>query len=156
MTTIEFPYAAALRERFRSGHLITEWSRRYPRLFDERDIEIANNQRSNHFFEWLGAVLLYESTGYLSLIEKYAIQSHARKTRIFRKTVPARIYDFIMADSAGAPDLFAYAPDYGDWFFCEIKGATDRLRSHQISCCNRLERISRKKVRLLLLKEIRL
>jgi hypothetical protein len=156
MTTLEFPYGGALRKRFRSGKLITEWARRYPRLFDERDVQIANNQKRYHFFEWLAAVLLYESTGYLSLIEKYETESHVRKIRLFRKTVPPHVYDFVIANRVGAPDLFAYAPDYSDWFFCEIKGARDRLRSHQISCCNTLEKISGRKVRLLILKEIRL
>ena len=30
-----------------------------------------------------------------------------------------------------APDLLVYAPDYSDWFFCEVKGGSDHLRQAQ-------------------------
>jgi hypothetical protein len=155
MIEIEFPFSSDLRDRFRPGKLIDEWASRYPRLFDKQDVQLANNQNPFHFFEWLGAVLLYESTGYLSLVEKYGCKSHRRKTKILRKTVPDCVFDYVMEDSAGVPDLFAYRPDYRDWFFCEIKGLRDRIRAPQLECCKKLKKISHREMRILTFREIR-
>ena len=57
------------RDRFKSGHLLHEWKLQYPQIFDNRDFEIAQNQEAYHFYEWLAAILLFHSTGYLSLVE---------------------------------------------------------------------------------------
>lgn len=150
---IEFLYTSAQREAFRSGVLLEEWASRYPQLFDERDIEITRKQLNYHFFEWLAAILLYESTGYLSLVEKYETASHARKLEAFRKAVPGAVYEFVLQNRSGVPDLFVYAPDLSSWFFCEIKGPKDILRPHQIARHAELEKVSGKPVVILGLKE---
>lgn len=150
---IEFPYAQTQRDAFRSGRLMEEWAERYPHLFDERDVEITRNQLNYHFFEWLAAVLLYEATGYLSLVEKYETASHGRKIEVFRQLVPRSVYEHVLANRSGVPDLFVYAPDGSNWFFCEIKGTGDFLRPHQIQRHRELEELSGKPVALLTLKE---
>ena len=76
------------RKRFRSGKLVKEWARIYKEIFDEDDVRITlkqSKQNSYHFFEWLAAVVIYTSTGYLSLIEKYQFKNHLRKQKILGK-----------------------------------------------------------------------
>ena len=60
-------------EQFKSGDLCEEWFRVFPELFDEDDIRVARTQAKQglHYFEWLSALTVYQSLGYLSLIEKY-------------------------------------------------------------------------------------
>ena len=156
MIEIKFPFKSSQRELFRSGQLIDEWAKRYPNLFDERDLEITKNQTHYHFFEWLGAVLLYEATGYLSLIEKYETKSHTRKLEIFEKTVSQAVFEDVLANRTGVPDLFVYAPDYSDWFFCEIKGLKDLLRPHQLDRLEELKAISGKDYGIMQFQEIKL
>jgi hypothetical protein len=148
-----FTYHPNQRLRFRDGNLLHEWSERYRQLFDEDDLRLARSQRYTHFFEWLAAVLLYEATGFLSLLEKYETACHPRKVAVFRKTVPQPVFDYVMANRAGIPDLFVYAPDRSNWFFCEVKGASDRLADRQRLRANELRAITGKEVALLWLKE---
>ena len=153
MIEIDFPYSPAQRESFRSGKLMEEWATRYPQLFDQRDLEITRNQPNYHFFEWLSAVLLFEAMGYLSLVEKYETPSHRRKIETFRRAVPNEVYEYVLSNRSGVPDLFVYAPDLSNWFFCEIKGSKDFLRPHQIERAKCLEQVSKKPVVVLNLKE---
>ncbi len=156
MIDIEFPFHSLQRERFRSGELVKEWSLKYPQLFDDHDVRIANNQLHYHFFEWLGAVLIYESTGSLSLIEKYETKLHKRKFETFKEVVPTRVFDYVLNNRTGVPDLFVYSPDKRDWFFCEVKGLTDRLQPIQIKRIKELENLSQKQVKVLMFKELSL
>lgn len=151
---IAFPFSSAQRDRFRLGTLLDEWAARYPNIFDERDVAIAKNQPPYHFFEWLAAVLFYEAAGYLSLIEKYETALHDRKIEVFRKTVPPAVCDDVLANRSGLPDLLVYAPNSENWFFCEIKGANDRLKPHQIERFETLAALSRRPVRILRFREI--
>ncbi len=48
--------------------------------------------------------------------------------------------------------LLMYAPDMSDWFFCEVKGPGDRLRSEQMSKFEALAEVSGEPVRLMHLK----
>ena len=125
-------------------------------LFDERDVEICRNQPDYHFFEWLGAVVLFEATGYLSLIEKYETKSHPRKLDAFRASVSPDVFDHVLNNRTGVPDLFSYKPDYSDWFFCEIKGGRDTLRDHQAARFRELASISGRQVAVLYFNELRL
>jgi len=148
---IVFPYHRRQRERFREGALVDEWAVRYSTIFDGDDVRLAKSQPSNHFFEWLAAVLLFEATGYLSLVEKY--ETHSGKVAKLRQVVPGPVFDHVMENRTGLPDLFVYAPDHSNWFFCEVKGAADRARKHQLSRAEGLEKACGKAVRLLWLKE---
>jgi len=122
---------------FRSGILVEQWAAQYPLLFDQYDLRIARNQASMgyHYFEWLAAILLYHTTGWLSLNQKYQYKSHARKRRILSKLTTPEVFHFISSKGwetvIQCPDLLVYSPDYSDWYFCEVKGPNDRMRSEQ-------------------------
>lgn len=123
--------------RFDSGELRREWAKRYPRIFDEREVAIAEHQEGGHFYEWFGAVHIYEQTGWLSLVESYQFKCQAWKREILRKLGAHNLISFF--DGLGragfgrmqAPDLLVYAPDYSEYYFCEVKGPTDNLRDRQ-------------------------
>ena len=52
-----------------------------------------------------------------------------------------------MKAESQCPDLALYLPDFSDWFFCEVKGPTDRLSPAQKRYFSRLEDVSGKPVR---------
>jgi hypothetical protein len=145
------------REKFRTGELGDEWVKRYPDLFDSDDVRIliTDHQRKYHFFEWLSSVLLYESTGYISLMEKYSAKSHPRKISLFSKLVPQEVFDFLMDAPSGHPDLFSFHPKTGEWFFSEVKGAGDTLTENQISMHKQLDAMTGRKVKVIQLDEIK-
>ena len=58
--------------------------------------------------------------------------------------------------SLQAPDLLMYAPDYSDWFFCEVKGPTDRLRSEQREYFEAIAELCGKKIGVLRFRELKL
>lgn len=150
--------ARSQRVRWQSGHLAQEWRTRFPNLFDDDDLRIAKSQasRGTHFYEWLGAIVLHRMTGYLSLVEKYEFATHPRKQQIAAQLLPRPVRDALRDRKqarAQAPDLLMYAEDLSDWFFCEVKGARDRLRAEQIRKFELLADMTSKPVRLL---EVRL
>lgn len=57
--------------RFATGELCQAWQRRYSQLFDVDDRRLAASQPQYHFYEWLAAILIYETSGWLSLVEQY-------------------------------------------------------------------------------------
>jgi hypothetical protein len=151
--TIEI--ARSQREVWKTGRLSAEWAERYPDLFDELDLQLVKSQGhlGHHFIEWLGAILIYHTTGYLSLVQKYEFAKHRRKQLIAAKMLPPNVLailpDRIEHGRAQAPDLLAYSPDFSDWFFCEVKGPGDRLRPEQQRKFEALASASEKPVRLL-------
>jgi len=155
MQDLEFSFHPSQRELFRSGKLISEWAKKYPQLFDEHDVRITHNQPHYHFFEWLGAILLYESLGYLSLIEKYETPKHTKKIETIKSTIPQKVINYIFENRAGLPDLFVYSPDKQDWFFCEVKGLGDRLQRNQIRVIGKLEEVTGKAVKILKFREFK-
>lgn len=130
------------------------WAKTYPMLFDEDDLRIAENQTEMgyHFYEWLAAVLIYHSHGLFSLVEKYQFASHPRKQDKVDKLVEPRIAELIRSHpdygNAQCPDLLVYNPDHSDWFFCEVKGPADRLRSEQAEFFRALADLSGKPINL--------
>ena len=156
----EFTYGTAQRQRYKDGELWKQWADRYPMLFDDQDIEIARNQAPGgyHFVEWLTSILLLETFGYLSLVEKYQYSYHPKKYEVFSSIVPPSLIDFIeeraKSDQTQGPDLFVYTPDKSQWFFCEVKGPGDRFRKAQISYFSELSRITGKKIGTVRLKEV--
>jgi hypothetical protein len=131
--TLAFTFHPSQRERFREGALVREWRDRYPQLFDIDDERVlkTEEQRRYHFFEWLSAVLLFEATGYRSLIEKYSAKSHPQKRALLRQLVSPRLDDWLSENQSGQPDLFVYHLTTLDWYFCEVKGPGDRIRENQ-------------------------
>ena len=134
-------YSPELKRRFQSGAGMRGWYRAYQGvLFDEDDLRLAESQAGHHFYEWLGAVVLHQATGYHCLLQKYQFSTHPLKqTRLARLIPPslAAIFDGQVARGEGGnrmqgPDLLMYAPDESDFFFCEVKGPTDDLRPTQV------------------------
>lgn len=154
-----FLFHTQQRERFKSGHLLREWAKQYPEIFEKRDVEIAQNQESYHFYEWLAAILLFHSTGYRSLVEKYEFEGHPEKREVLRKLVSPDLLKLITdhEDSFGrvqCPDLLVYAPDLSDWFFCEVKGSTDSVSEEQEQFFKALAQASGKPVYVLEFQEV--
>ena len=148
-----FEYHPAQRARFVDGSLRQKWCQQYPLLFDKEDQLIAEHQPRYHFFEWLAAILLYNCTGYLSLVEQYEFRRHARKQRILRKLLSSSVLELIYDRQAykktQCPDLLVYAPDMSDWFFCEVKGPQDRLQSVQKEYFEALAKLSEVDIRII-------
>ncbi|UUZ73316.1 VRR-NUC domain-containing protein [Polaromonas sp. P1(28)-8] len=135
-----FSFHLRQRERFHEGSLAHEWRDRYPQLFDADDQRMltTQHQRRYHFFEWLSAILLFESTGYLSMVEKYTSQSHRSKRQRLEALLPSALFEWLSANESGQPDLFVYDSTTLDWYFCEVKGGQDRIRANQADWMARL------------------
>ncbi|MBI5943183.1 MAG: VRR-NUC domain-containing protein [Chloroflexi bacterium] len=153
-----FEYHPQQWDRFVAGELWRSWAENYPDIFDERDIQIAKTQAGPsmrlHFHEWLAAVLLFQSYGYLSLVEQYEFKAQQRKQAVIKRLLPSNVFELVTNhnDAFGkvqCPDLLCFSPDYSDWFFCEVKGPRDRLRESQIRFFDELERVSGKKIRVI-------
>jgi hypothetical protein len=142
------------RNSFINGTLVEEWSATYPMLFDSDDIRIAINQRrfGYHYYEWFAAILIYHTTGFLSLIEAYAYKKHIHKQQILETLVASEILDFIKRKGRSSvtqcPDLLVYSPISKDWFFCEVKGPHDKLREKQMSSFKELAELSGKDIKI--------
>jgi hypothetical protein len=144
-----FEFNPSQREKFKDGELLYEWANQYPQLFDEQELQIADHPVPAHFFEWLGAIHLFETTGYLSLVEKYEFKRHKRKQKILKEIVPVKVLSLISRKGVQCPDLFVYAPDKTDWYFCEIKGPGDYLRRVQREYFEKLSEVSGKQIRII-------
>jgi hypothetical protein len=60
------------RLRFGEGTLRRKWFEQYPQLFDRDDFTRAGNRTRPYFFyEWLAAIVLHHSTGFLALVTRY-------------------------------------------------------------------------------------
>jgi hypothetical protein len=125
--------------------LVRIWAKQYPKIFDKDDIRVTRKQQNYHFFEWLAAIIIYNSTGYFSLVEKYEFQNHERKQKILRKLMTNEQITQIYLHGAQCPDLLAYSPDHRDWFFCEVKGPRDKLRKEQITYFEKLKKFTGKR-----------
>jgi hypothetical protein len=145
------------RRQFQNGDLREAWAESYPQLFDELDLAQARNQPQYHFYEWLSAIVLHHSTGYLSLVGKYQFGKHERKRAILEEVVSPETYRLIVDHpefgTTQPPDLLMYAPDRSDYFFCEVKGPGDRLRSTQRDFFDALREVSGKPIHMLRLRE---
>lgn len=142
-------YCRGMRDRFRSGELPEKWSRNYPEIFDSDDLRLLEKQPNLHFFEWLGAVVIWKMIGYFSLVEKYEFGRHARKTEVVHRLLPRNMLPLLKEPQAQCPDLLVYSTDYSDWFFCEVKGEKDRIQGNQNRYFRQLNRASQKPVRVL-------
>lgn len=148
-----FEYHPQQLDRFKSGELWNQWGKQYPDLFELQDIEIARNQARNgyHFFEWISAILLWHTTGYLSIVEHYEFTRHKEKRAKLQRLVSPDVFDLITNHKENygntqCPDLLVYSPDYTDWFFCEVKGPKDRISPSQKILFDELSRVSGKDI----------
>jgi len=122
---------------------------------------MTQHQRNYNFFEWLAAVLLFESTGYLSLVAKYTSNNHPEKHDKLRRCLTPTVDAWPLTNESGQPDLFVYSPTNAEWFFCEVKGPADRIRENQLEWRTRLEQVlpcdgvtNKGRYRLLCLREV--
>ncbi|SRR6266702_5125816 len=159
--SLRFVYDVSQRQRFRNLELIEEWYSKYNGiLFDDVDYEIVTrtqHQRNYHFLEWASAVMLYETTGFMTLLEKYEIVTkHKMKNQILRSIMPTEIYEYIIGNGTGLPDIFAYNINKNCkyWFFCEIKGK-DSLSDKQVQRINDLYNFTKKPVYILEMLELK-
>ena len=149
-----FVFNRSQQTRFKSGELWKEWACQYPNIFDDRDLDLARTQGPGgvHFYEWLAAVVLFNTTGYLSLVEKYESPSHPRKYELFSSMIGKELLDLVlnneMFGGTQCPDLFVYSPSFSDWFFCEVKGQGDRLSPTQKVYFEELAKIAGKPIRV--------
>jgi hypothetical protein len=145
------------RELFKNGPLRQTWAKQYPQIFDFDDQRIAESQPNYHFFEWLCAVLFYNTFGYLSLLEQYEFKIHSEKQKKLATILPEPLVRFILDHKAhtGAqcPDLLVYAPDFSDWFFCEIKGPGDKIGNKQKALFEEIVNRTGKEIGLLCFRE---
>ena len=150
-----FPFSPFQRHAFTSGGLASRWKELYPALFDDDDWRLAETQRASgyHFFEWLGAVLIYNATGWHSLVEKYQFEFHERKAQILKgiddRKLMAAIQHLKDNGRVQGPDLLVYSQDLKDWYFCEVKGASDHLGTMQKAIFEELGDVTGKADRLL-------
>ena len=150
-----FTYSQEERQRFRTAFLWQKWARLYPALFDADDCRIAKTQArlGYHFFEWLAAIRIYETTGYLSLVEKYEFKAHQRKHLIAKKLLPSNVQEILSHRNrqcrVQCPDLLAYAANFSDWYFCEVKADKDFLRKEQLEFFEKLAAATGKQVSLI-------
>lgn len=127
MTLGTFKNRNEQKEQFALGGLRDEWAKTYSFLFDQENIRLARSCPNNHFFEWLAPILIYQSTGYYSLMQKYGpyFASHQHKHELAKPILPEGFFDDFHRLHLGEPntpgtpypDLLVYAPDYSDWFF---------------------------------------
>ena len=131
-------------------------------LFDTDDLRLAESQAGSHFYEWLGAVVMHQATGYRCLLQKYQFSTHPLKQKALARLIPpdlATIFDAQVARGEGGnrmqgPDLLMYAPDMSDFFFCEVKGPTDDLRPKQTLFFETIAEASGKPIEVLRFREL--
>jgi len=147
------------RKRFQTGELAKGLHSKYPNIFDDDDLRLALSQPNYHFYEWVAARYLYEERGYYSLVEQYQYKSHKRKQSILQKLDFDSLLKAIEYQEQGkkvqSPDLLVYKPDFSDWFFCEVKSETDRLREVQKKHFEILSTIVNKPIYILKIKLIK-
>ncbi len=145
-------------ERFKSGELAEEWYRTHSELFDEDDIRVARTQAKlgYHYFEWLSALTVFQSLGYLSLIESYEFKVQKRKQKIIQDLLPPEVLEVVQMPyderKAQCPDLLCFMADYTDWFFCEVKGPKDELRDVQRDYFSLISSVSKKPIQVIQLR----
>lgn len=106
----EVPFHPRQREWWRrSCELRKEWAENYEFLFDAHDVRLVESQGplGYHFFEWLGAITLFHSTGYWSLQGKYEFPKHATKSEVTAELLPKEVCRIIRTRPrrAQCPDL---------------------------------------------------
>jgi hypothetical protein len=145
-------YTEEQRLQFKGGGLPKEWAEQYPEFIGADDIRVAKASRRYHFFEWLAAIVVFNATGHISLIEKWGCKNHKRKEAVLDKLLPAEVINKIRNEHT--PDLLCYKPDFSDYFFVEVKGHNDKLRPKQLASIDLLEKLTGKTVYLLEIKKM--
>lgn len=138
-------------EKIKHAQSVSKWKEIYTDIFDEDDLRLAQSQGKlgYKFYEWLSAITIYNTIGYLSLIEKYEMPLHSRKHQVFQSIIPDKVFQYIMSSkttSTQCPDLFCYNKEKTDWFFCEAKGKGDIFKDDQLKYFESIELLSGKEI----------
>ena len=115
--------------------LARQWLQQYPDVFDADDLRLTVNQPKNHFCEWFAAIHLFHREGAHSLIEKYVFQNHpakvARMASLLSEDERKTLDSIRRACAVQPPDILAFVPKTGRYWFAEVKGPGDRLSAKQ-------------------------
>jgi hypothetical protein len=149
---------ARWKQRTECGNLYEEWATNYPALFSEEDMRLVRSDEPKyHFFEWCGAIHLYNELGFSSLVEQYAFKKYPNKFKTFLEILCEfpNVPEFMkrrIPDEFGwtqAPDLLVFKRDRSDWFFCDVKGPRDSMRPKQRAYFAELARRTGRQIRIL-------
>jgi hypothetical protein len=165
------PFRQSERALWNAGDLAPRWANQFPDLFDAADLDFAINQGTRlgfGFVEWLAAIVLHHATGFCPLFgyeagtvseQKAKVPGYPEAIRAKEEIVQAVLPPNVIAamrdhskDGVLPPDLLLYAPDFSDWFFCEVKGPGDKVSGSQYEKFKTLVSISGKPVRVLRLR----
>lgn len=105
-----FTYHATQCERFRTDTLAEEWREKYPERFDDENLKLLamQHQPMYHFCEWFSAILLYEATGYRSLVEGYSARTHPKKRERRESLVGSGTFEWLGKHQSGQQDLLIH------------------------------------------------
>jgi len=160
--TIQLPESEIERQRvlWDKGVLAPKWADQFPELF-KLDSEWARGPQpkgkdGGHgygFWEFLAAIILHHATGYRSLWSRFPVESMEEKVEVVKQLGLLSILTDRGPKDLGTqvPDLLMYAEDFNmeHWFFCEVKGPTDRVSTTQCEKFEWLAAETGKPVRLL-------
>lgn len=158
-TFATYRYTPRERARFFSGSLIDEWAADYPDLFYPQDVSNAREQTQRkmryHFVEWFASVMLFKTTGHLSLLKYEFPSASAGKLALVRHLLPDHA-EWLLARQTRrvtqCPDLLLHDNDRA-LFFLEVKGPTDSLRTPQCEFFRELQKRTKVRVAVVALKE---
>ena|SRR6267378_763189 len=112
------------------------WREQYPNIFDADDLRLTVKQPRNQFSEWFAAIHLFHRDGAHSLIGKYLFRNHEQKVATLASVLSQRERDTLQSVCSDChvqpPDLFAFIPKTGRYWFAEVKGPGDRLSPKQV------------------------
>jgi hypothetical protein len=117
-------YHSDQRLEFGEGTLRQQWFAQFPQLFDLEDFTRASNRTRPYFFyEWLAAIVLHQSTGFLALVTRY--QTDMRKRSLLPSILPSTVLSVLDNRSrwgkTQGPDLLMYAQIFQDGFFVSVR-----------------------------------
>jgi hypothetical protein len=157
-------YTEELKQQFKTGKLWKEWIDKYPQLFRKEDWCENQFQLGYCFFEMLTAIQIFHSTGFLNIcwgnLASKNLEEH--KKAILNKRFTKDLYNLAvhggkyLGHSPQPPDVFFYHPtDENLWFFCEVKGARDRLSPWQRAYFAEIDKLSNGRVYICRFKEFK-
>ena len=111
-----------------------------PRAIDEDDLwlTIKKGHWHYHFYEWYAAIHIFQRSGAISMVEKYAYPRHRRKFKQYTSVLSQSQRDELDSirrqfDNVQLPDLLVLPRDGSRLWFAEIKGR-DGLSEKQVGC----------------------
>jgi hypothetical protein len=150
MKDLCFVYTEEQRRAFKAG-IWQQWIKDYPDYFTiEEGWSRIQMEAGYGFFEMLTAVSLIQATGYrlLGWGNRNPKNTPKKTFDILQRLLPDELFHLAFygkvfeGHSPQPPDLFLYHPDFSNFFFCEVKGGTDRLSKQQKAYFEEIDRLS--------------